>query len=121
MRRLEGALGRVHPSLVENAAMHARVTRAELAEALALLRDEAEHWLVHRGDRRPGTKPDARRRYLEAAVAQELAGAGIRLTKYRGGVLAHTLIACFDAADLTAPQADSLFPILQELVDRAGK
>jgi hypothetical protein len=118
VRELERVLDRLPPSLTINALMHAGgMTPAEFRTALYCLRDEAEHWLSHRGVRRPGRKGDSRRLHLEAVVAGAVHRAGVRLTTYPDGVLARTLIACYRAAGLRVPAKASLKPRLKRLRD----
>lgn len=94
--------------------LEAMLSRLPLEANLDALRVEVERRFVRR---RPGPRADPFRRDLESMVARDLSRAGIRLTKGRGGALALTLVAVYQAAGIRAPLADSLHRTLKRLVD----
>lgn len=84
----------------------------EFMKTLARFESEIRQRLSRR---RRGPRLDWKRQMLEDLVGRSLHSAGIKLTKSRGGILARTLIAVYSAAGITAPQYDSLLPILRRI------
>lgn len=115
--RVEKTLAKLGTRIVVNALTSAGTTVSEFQTALYCLEFEVSWWMHRRGKRPPGPAPNRERERLEDAVAQDLHGAGIRLSKGRAGVLARTLLAVFGAAGIEAPEQDSLFPSLKRLAD----
>ncbi len=90
--------------------------REDFLRALAELRVQVIRHLGRR--RKPGPRFDIWRDELEESVARDLADAEVPLRRTRSGVLAKTLIACYVAAGIAAPEEDSLLPTLKRLAHR---
>jgi hypothetical protein len=114
VNKLVAAYKRLPRRITTAALMGTKLSRQDLFAALARLQYQAHVGLLKPAKSGPKTILRGR---LERGVADDLHGAGIKLTKARGGILARTLVVVYDAAGIAAPQYDSLFPKLKALAD----